>query len=78
LIQLASCGTRLVDIGVPAGLAVSIGAIICGHVTFSRIKQAGLPGRRLALFGLVADYVSLLIIPLAGFGILLVVMGGGH
>jgi hypothetical protein len=45
------------------GLAVSIGAIVCGHIIYSRIKRLELSGERLALFGLVAAYLTLLIVP---------------
>src|SRR4051812_6242751 len=77
-IQLASCGTPIVKVGVSIGIAVGVSAVVLGHVTLYRIKKGSFPGSRMAGFGLVAGYLSLLIIPIVGSGILLIVMGGGH
>lgn len=74
-IQLASCGTWFVGLGVPVGLAVSIGGIIAGHIVLLRMKRQALQGRWLARVGLTFAYLSVLSIPIVGYGILLVVGG---
>ena len=77
-IQLASCGTRFVRIGVPIGLAVGIAAVACGHFILWRRWRGGRAERWLAWFALIAAYLSVLIIPIVGYGILFFVMGSGH
>jgi hypothetical protein len=80
VVQLGSCGTPFVGVGVPVGLALSIAAIISGHVVLSRIKRQMARGRVAARIGLIAAYVSVLSIPIVGYGILLLfggICGGG-
>jgi hypothetical protein len=74
-IQLASCGTSFIGIGVPVGLAISLTAIITGHVISCRMKRRALKGRWLARMGIAAGYLSLFVIPILGYGILCVVGG---
>ncbi|MGD0059384.1 MAG: hypothetical protein ABSD58_08205 [Verrucomicrobiia bacterium] len=54
-------------IGVAIGIDTSVGAIFSGHILISRIKRLALSGHGLALFGLIAAYLSLLTIPVMVF-----------
>ena len=74
-IQLISCGTPFVDVGVPVGLVVSLGSVVVGHIITYRIKKRKLNGRGLARFGLMAGYLAVFLIPIVGCGILLIVGG---
>jgi hypothetical protein len=77
LIQLGSCGTRFVKVGVPVGLAISLAAILSAHLVLRRLRLARRE-RLLAWLALFAAYLSLLIIPIAGYGILILAGGFGR
>ena len=76
--QLFSCGTRLVNLGVPVGFALSVAAVAFGHFVLWRRWRGGAQGRWLAWLALASAYISLLIIPIVGYGILFIIMRGGH
>jgi hypothetical protein len=67
-----------VNICVPVGLALSVSAVALGHFVLWRQWRRGAEGRWLAWFALASAYISLLIIPIVGYGILFIVMRGGH
>lgn len=50
------------------GFLLTIPAVICGHVAYSRIGRSGgaLSGRGLALGGLITGYMSIVLIPIIG------------
>jgi hypothetical protein len=80
ILQLVSCGTRFVGVGVALGLAVSIAAVVSGHIVLSRIRRGALRGRGFARLGLAAAYLSVLSIPVVGYGIIILyngICGGG-
>ena len=48
------------------GFLAGIAAVICGHIGMSRIKQdPSLDGKGMALAGLIAGYIGLLVLPMA-------------
>ena len=49
----------LAIISLVLAFVVSLGAVICGHIALSQIKQTGENGRGLALAGLILGYVGL-------------------
>ncbi len=80
ILQLASCGTRFVGVGVVLGLAVSVSAVVTGHVVLFRYRRAALPGRWLTGLGLIAAYLSVVSIPVVGYGVIILyggICGGG-
>jgi len=59
----------------------TIVGIVCGHMAMREFKRAPeLQGRQLAKWGLIIGYSSIIVIPLIGFGILILfggICGGG-
>lgn len=78
VIQLFSCGTRLVNIGVPAGIALSVVAVASGHLVIWRRRHGRAEARWATWVALAAGYASLFIIPIVGYGIIIILMGSGH
>ena len=76
-VQLGTCGTKYVNIGTSLGLTLSLAAVVLGHV-FLRRLQRGRGGRAIAWFALAIAYLSLLAVPLAGYGILVLSGGFAH
>ena len=74
LVQISSL---FQGVHVLTGMALSIGAVACGHVVLSRINRYHLPGRARARTGLVLAYLSLLLVP-ALESLLESAMVGGH
>jgi hypothetical protein len=76
-LQLLAAGTPFALAGFYGGLAVGLCGVILGHVMLRRIKKDSLPRRPVVGIGVVLAYLSLLTIPIIGFGILILV-GYGH